>query len=246
MARLNIEDSLYKDPDFLKLIAKTGNYYEALGLVVAAFSLAQKYWLEHKCIPEKHWHKDFEPLIDVGLAERPFGSRSVLVRGSEKQFAWIEQKSKAGKKSSNNKLKNLKQYRTGVERAPNAAEPLSSSLSSLYSNSASTAENDESLQNSQLTDRSSTANFNARFDSDVSEWVIVLDEYGLKKKMDRFIGKIKSTFNTPDDLRMFIDEISKTNTYAEIMKSNDEEKKKIFRIEKYTLVALKKEIGVLS
>ena len=135
MARINIEDSLFKDPDFLKLIAKVGNYYEALGLVISCFQLAQKYWIEHKCIPEDKWHKDFEPLVEVGLAERTFGARSVKVRGSEKQFSWLVQKSNAGKKSSINNQKNLKQHRTGTERPLNAAEPPFSLLSSLCSSS---------------------------------------------------------------------------------------------------------------
>ena len=81
MARINIEDSLFKDRRFLKLLTKLGCEYKALGMISSAWILAQENWLKYKCIPEKAWPKDLDILIEVELAERIEGG-DVYVKGS--------------------------------------------------------------------------------------------------------------------------------------------------------------------
>lgn len=139
MARINIEDDLYTSDPFLALVEKTGNRYIAIGMVVSSFTIAQRYWLEHQGIPEQKWPESLNILIDLRLAERALNSVRtpiIYVRGSKEQFSWLEQKSKAGKSKSAKKLETLKQNRTPVrsedrtdtERAVNAAEPLTLTL----------------------------------------------------------------------------------------------------------------------
>lgn len=138
MARINIEDSLFKDKRWLKLIIKTGCEHKALGMVTSAWILAQENWLKYGCIPEKAWPKDLEILIEVELATRRENG-TVYVKGSAKAFSWLNQKSEAGRKSGLTRVKNsnaIKQQTTAtdVEREStesNGSEPhsLSHSLS---------------------------------------------------------------------------------------------------------------------
>lgn len=60
MARINIEDSLFKDDRFLELVARLGNKTLALGVIVEAFILAQKHYLKEsndRLIPLSEWER---------------------------------------------------------------------------------------------------------------------------------------------------------------------------------------------
>lgn len=99
MARINIEDSIYKDLRFLKLFSKCGDMDKAIGSLVRAWSLAQKWWLtEERTIPLSEWESQEinSTLIEVGLAERI--NDRVRMRGSLEQFSWLTQRSIAGRK----------------------------------------------------------------------------------------------------------------------------------------------------
>lgn len=98
MARVNIEDKLYRDLRWSNLLLKCGNRYTALGMLTTAWSLASSNWLEHGFIPEKAWPKDLDVLIEVELALRVDGG--VYVKGSKRAFKWLQQKSDAGKHSA--------------------------------------------------------------------------------------------------------------------------------------------------
>lgn len=136
MARINIEDSLFTDPRYIKLVIKTGDQYKALGLLFAAFQLAQKHWLRHKKIPKENWISDFNDLLDCGLAEI-LDCGSVYIKGSKEQFGWLEQRSEAGKKTKivenyvDKKTKNIERPLTtvdGTTTEANETEPLTLSL----------------------------------------------------------------------------------------------------------------------
>ena len=143
MARINIEDSIYRDSGFLKLLAKTGSEYTALGMVITAWNLSQKYWLKHGGVPAKNWPEDLNILLEVKIAklvENPQRNETVVyVRGSKDQFKWLEQRSVAGKSRSTKKLTKLAETRkkpkrelNGPERdgtGVNETQPLSLSLS---------------------------------------------------------------------------------------------------------------------
>jgi hypothetical protein len=148
MARINIEDSLHSDDRYQNLIEKLADRYKALGMITAAFILAQKHWTKHRGIPEDNWPASLDILLEVRLAERTFnesGMKIVYIKGSNEQFAWLEQKSAAGKSVSNKKLEALEKARhkktlngrsenterelNGTERPLNVSEPLSHSHS---------------------------------------------------------------------------------------------------------------------
>lgn len=101
MARINIEDSLFKDARFINLCIFYGSRTSALGSICWAFIVAQKFYLNtetERLIPLSEWKRQEcdDKLIDFGLAEvRPNG---IYVSGSEAQFAWLIQKQEAGKK----------------------------------------------------------------------------------------------------------------------------------------------------
>ena len=145
MARINIEDHLFKDSRWNKLLIKTQCEYKALGLVTTAWIIAQEHWLDHKGVPAKAWPKELNILIETEFATRK-ADDSVYVKGSRKAFAWLEQRSEAGKKGGQSKsvkkldaaAKNLKSNKTdngpkrelnGPKREDDGPKPLSLTLS---------------------------------------------------------------------------------------------------------------------
>lgn len=99
MARINIEDSIYRDIRFHDLIQKLGGTDAALGSLVRAWSVAQDYWLINGVgIPKPVWKSQrLRPeLIEVGLAEER--GDFIYTAGSEEQFAWLTSCSEKGKK----------------------------------------------------------------------------------------------------------------------------------------------------
>lgn len=137
MARLNLEDSLFTQSNFLELIEIVGNRYTATGIIVLLFSEAQRYWVKDKSlIPKQKMkrHPFLKELIELDfIAEEPHG---YYVRGSKKQFSWLVQKVEAGKKSglarkkgTSNKNSNLEANGRSTESngkgtALNGSEPL--------------------------------------------------------------------------------------------------------------------------
>lgn len=108
MARLNIEDSLFKDPRFMELAIKLGDRHRALGAVVEAFMVAQEFYLNlasKHMIPLNEWkrRKLTDAIIDCGLAE--LRGEFIHVCGSEKQFEWLIQRQEAGRRGGLAKAK---------------------------------------------------------------------------------------------------------------------------------------------
>ncbi len=134
MARLNIEDSLFKDRRFQKLVIRVGDPDLALGLIVRCYCAAQKYWLKFGSIPVDDWKKEglSEAIIEVGLAT--VKGRFIYVRGSEEQFKWLNQRSNAGKNNRKrgvveNTHESSERTTSGDERVTNGRRPLSLTLS---------------------------------------------------------------------------------------------------------------------
>ena len=99
MARINIEDSLYTDARFYELVSLVGSLDTAIGSLVRAFIVAQKYWRKDKSlIPEAEWSKQKlnKALLDCGFAS--FRNGSYYVHGSEEQFEWLVKKQESGRK----------------------------------------------------------------------------------------------------------------------------------------------------
>lgn len=97
MARINIEDSLFKDARWWKLIIKVGCQYKGLGYLTKAWILAQEHWIEYGNVPSKAWPEELDILIEMELAVRN-DDGSVYVKGSKKAFSWLEQRVEAGRK----------------------------------------------------------------------------------------------------------------------------------------------------
>jgi hypothetical protein len=97
MPRINIEDKLFKDPRWTRLLIFCADKHKALGLLTDAWIIAQTHWLKYGCIPEKAWPKELEVLIEVELAEKKEDG-SVYVKGSKRSFEWLEQRVEAGRK----------------------------------------------------------------------------------------------------------------------------------------------------
>jgi hypothetical protein len=99
MARINIEDSLYKEQAFIDLVVATGSIEVALGALVRAWTVAQKYWVpDRKRIPRDVWDRERlrQAIIDSGLADE--NADGIYMRESDEQFSWLFQRSEAGKK----------------------------------------------------------------------------------------------------------------------------------------------------
>lgn len=107
MARINIEDAIYKDMRFIQLVQKLGSVDSALGALVRAWSLAQAHYLSaetDRLIPVFEWNRQCIPhaIVEVGLAEER--DAGIYICGAEKQFAWLLQRQDAGRKGGRPKL----------------------------------------------------------------------------------------------------------------------------------------------
>lgn len=136
MARINIEDSLFKDIRFDELKIKLGSVDTALGAMVRAWSLAQKWYLKEetsRLIPISEWKKQriSDHIIEVGLAE--IRENRVYVSGSDEQFSWLLQRQIAGKKGGRPSNQNKQEKVKGPDKVPvppeSGSNPLSLSLS---------------------------------------------------------------------------------------------------------------------
>jgi len=110
MPRINIDDSVYRDHRFAKLIVEAGDYWRAVGLLVGAWGLAQKHFLKHDgVIPSDDWHHSpFEILAKCGLAKEVEGG--FYIRGTKEQFSWLKQRSEAGRIGGLHGKKNLDKH----------------------------------------------------------------------------------------------------------------------------------------
>lgn len=131
MARINVEDSLFKDNRFSKLIIKLGSKRVAIGAMVEAFFLAQECFKKDpstRLIPLKKWRSQdmCDEIISVGLADVIGGN--VYVCGSEKQFAWLEQRKAAGKKGGLAKASKPKPPSPSLSLSPSPAPSQTQSL----------------------------------------------------------------------------------------------------------------------
>lgn len=102
MARINIEDSIYRDIRWTDLVLKLGHIDTALGALVRSWALAQKWYLTpSRMIPIPEWEKQrINPaILETGWAtvEGDF----VRVAGADEQFAWLAQRAEAGRRGGN-------------------------------------------------------------------------------------------------------------------------------------------------
>lgn len=108
MARINVDDAIYRDPRFFDLCIKLGNRFLALGVCVAAWDLGQKWYLRspHKTIPIDEWNKSGIPqgFLEVGLGFP--GEGGIHVCGIDRYAQWIEKCKIAGAHGRAKQLEN--------------------------------------------------------------------------------------------------------------------------------------------
>lgn len=124
MARINIEDTIYRDSRFFDLAQKVGSREAAMGSLVFAWDLAQRWWkTPDKKIPLEEWGKikNSSAILDVGLAEMSDGK--VYLRGSREQFVWLEQRQNAGRKNKGKSSKRPLTGRNDRQRVETSSSP---------------------------------------------------------------------------------------------------------------------------
>ena len=130
VARINVDDGLFKDNRFMELVIKTGGLENALGALVHAWIVAQKYWFPNRQpIPKTVWKAQRlnDAILEAGMAE-DMGEGYRLI-GSEEQFLWLFNAAKAGNASAESKKKSG----NAVKRRSRAVQPVSTSSSFLSS-----------------------------------------------------------------------------------------------------------------
>lgn len=131
MARINIEDSLFKDGSFIDLAIKLQSKTMALGAVMEAFMIAQKWYLDEsngRLIPVDQWAKFAHgaAIMECGLAEAREGG--IYVRGSDEQFRWLVQRIDAGRKGGLAKSNKKDLSLAVAKRSLAVAKPLTLTL----------------------------------------------------------------------------------------------------------------------
>lgn len=138
MPRINVEESIYSDPRFQDFCIAVGNKYLAIGYMVGAWTLAQRYWCPGRlAIPENEFKASGLPdaLIQCRLAES--SSDGIRIKGSEDHFAWWFKRQEAGRLGGLAKASNAKQTLANVYQNVANLPSSSSSSSSSFSNSSS-------------------------------------------------------------------------------------------------------------
>lgn len=150
LARLNFEDDLFSDIRFMKLAMKLDDVDRALGCLVRAWRIAQKWYLKSpQGVPVEEWDKQFLPpeILECGLAKRR--GDFVWVMGSDEQFSWLKQRQKAGQNSG--KVRSKKAL-TVVERSLTGDQRLGTSYS--YSSSSLSYDKEEAVVAASTADNS--------------------------------------------------------------------------------------------
>ena len=108
MARINIEDSLFRDSRFTKLCIKMQSSPMAIGSLVEAWCVAQEFWKNSdNGIPKPIWLSRglSHEIIDVGLAVE-IGD-FIYMSGSRQNFQWLRDSVENGKKGGKARMTGL-------------------------------------------------------------------------------------------------------------------------------------------
>lgn len=136
MARINFDDTVEAQPEFRRLLQRTGNWDQSLGMLLRFFRIAQKAWAEQIPITEAQLiAQDLSAMIWSGWAEPVEGGFHAL--GAAKHFAWLRQRRDAGvaralaPRNSNGQFASGSPAECGKfhQREPAGDQPLTPSLS---------------------------------------------------------------------------------------------------------------------
>lgn len=131
MARINIEDSLFKDGRFTNLCIKLGSRRLAIGAIVEAWILAQSHVSPENpsgILPAAEWqlHEIAPEILQCKLAKE-LENGMIEISGGKESFSWLVQKQEAAKKGGDAKALKAKNTmpigsRVAAERLPGEAE----------------------------------------------------------------------------------------------------------------------------
>lgn len=125
MARLNVEDDIFRSPCFHEFVeSQNGDMAKALGLLILFWFAAQKRWAQGELLPRSEFRKGWQPILDCGLAEER--EAGIYAKGSEEQFAWLVQKVTAGREGGIRS--GVKRREAAVKRQASGANPLTPPL----------------------------------------------------------------------------------------------------------------------
>jgi len=239
MARINIEDSLFRDDRWMRLLLICGDRYKALGIITSAWILAQENWISHKSIPKKAWSKDLDVLIDVELAET-LENGDIYVKGSKNNFKWLEQRVNAGKLGGLSK-RPLSDRLLPLEPAkPLTLTPSLTPRISQFSYLSEVVE-EEQKPPPPVKKINSVERFDAaiKMSSDLEgkKFVDFFKEQSKLKTFERLLPEIFSHFGTFENFLLFYDGVLSSKAF---LKDENHSRRM-----KYFAVALRKEIGVL-
>ena len=128
MPRINMEDSLFCDDRFMRLVEIMGDRASALGSLVLAFKLAQKHWIPNKqLIPKDEFGMipNWGHIINCNLAKE--SDIGFYVKGTESCTEWWFNAQAKGRKGG---AASAKARSTTGSPQVNLAQPSSSSSSS--------------------------------------------------------------------------------------------------------------------
>ena len=122
--RTNFHKEVYGQEEYQELLLEVGCQYKTRGLLLVAWELAQKHWLEHKAVPFDKFPEALHVLLRHGFAkeETREDGRFIYVSGSSEHCKFLEKQSangtKGGRSKSPKKLANLRQYAKNPEAKP--------------------------------------------------------------------------------------------------------------------------------
>ena len=204
MARINIEDSLFKEKAFEKLVIKLGGRRQALGALVELWMVAQKFYLttvNDRMIPLNEWTREelCDELIECGFAEHR--DNGIYVRGSEKQFSWLVQRSDAGKSSA--RIKAEKKSTTVNDRPTtvNGSQPL-------------TLTPTLTLTQNAVVDQKSIFNYDEKNNSNWFSDFVIKEMQTLDTGLINYTAKINKAFVNEFGFREWFSGVAKTKKFA--------------------------------
>lgn len=130
MARINIEDSIYRDQRFFDLAIQVGSRELAIGCLVFAWDLAQRFVTSPSgLIPHSEWSKikQSEAIASVGLAR--VEEAGVYVCGTRDHHAWLKERHEAARKGGLKSQENRRKQNQANESKLNTSSSPSSSPS---------------------------------------------------------------------------------------------------------------------
>lgn len=248
MARINFEDSIYSDFRFINLVNKCGSVEFALGSLVRAWHLGQKYYLNEKTnrmIPLKKWNQQGikMDIIEVGLAE--IIDDHVYIKGAEKQFAWLLRQKAAGVASHKARSARGVKNPTMVEPPSTEAGVWRSSYSYSSSSSISNTVDVVLIQTppeNQLVNKniiSSVQKFEDSFKPEVLEFKKIIDQFEITSmpSLKRIVPDIAKGFNyKTQDFKDWCESAINSKAMKNIDNANDRAR--------YFVAAIKREIGL--